>query len=103
MNITLLPTTKLGIWSVVSAIGVFVFYVLRRMVMILGHRSGGATFFNYPDLAILLILAGFFAVASLINGVFSFFKKERSILVLLSTIFGLLVTLFWLGEIMSPH
>ena len=104
MKITLLPTTKLGIWSIVLAAGVFVFYSLRRMIMIIGHQRGGETFFSNPLLAIVMILAALSGMAALVIGIFTILKnKERSVTVFLAMLFGLFVTVFWLGEFISPH
>jgi hypothetical protein len=84
-------------------IGVFVFYFLRRMITIFGNQRGGETFFSNPVLAIIMITAALSGVATFLIGACSFFKKERSILVVISTLFGLFVTFFWLGEFISPH
>jgi len=104
VKITLLPTTRLGIWSIILAAGVFVFYYLRRMIMVIGHQKGGETFFSNPLLAIVMILAALSGTAALVTGTFTILKnKERSVTVFLATLFGLFVTVFWLGEFISPH
>lgn len=69
----------------------------------LGQR-GGETFFSNLLLAIPGILAAILGTLSFVTGVVAVIKnKERSTLVYLATIIGLLVTLFWLGEIIFPH
>ena len=58
MKISLLPASKLGTWSIVFALGVFVFFfIIRRIAMMLGRGLGNETFFSNPYAAISAILA----------------------------------------------
>jgi len=62
------------------------------------------SFFSDPLHAILLILAGLSGASSFIIGLIAVIKyKERAIPVFLTTLLGLFVILFGLGEILSPH
>jgi site-specific recombinase len=101
--VNIFPTTKLGKWSVGLIINFGIFLGLFIYIVSLGYR-GGDTFFSQPALATPIIIAGASGVASFITGIVSIIKHtKRSILVLVSTTLGFLVTLFMLGEILSPH
>ena len=78
MNITALPTTKLGRWSIFLALGMFVFAIVGMITEIFGHVP-----------PILAWLAG--AGASVI-GIIAFIRsKERSVLVILAILLSILV------------
>ena len=80
MNVTVLPTTKLGRWSSFLAVGMFVFAFVGVITNKLDH--------------IPAILAWLCGVAAFVVGIISFIKsKERSILVGLATLLGLLAAL----------
>ena len=91
----ILPKTKLGKWSfaliLVFVLGMLVFF---GMVNLFGQRGGD---YIYSNLALFLpiLFAVLGACASFITGVISFFtSKERSLLVFLSALIGLLVTAY---------
>lgn len=80
MNITALPTTKLGRWSSFLALGMIVFAFVGVITGKLGQ--------------ILPILAWLCGAAAFVVGIISFIKsKERSILVGLAVLLGLLVVI----------
>lgn len=98
-----MPKTILGKWSVGLIIVFFLLFALFQFLVASGQR-GGATFFDNLLLAIPIFLAGICGVSSFFTGLIGIVKsKERSILVFLATIIGLLVLLFLLGEILFPH
>ena len=104
MKITVLPSTKPGKWSIGLAIGVFLFYFLSRLIVVLGNQRGGEEFFSNLFIAIPVLLAGLSGVAAFFTGIVGVVKdKERSILVILAILFGFLVLMFGLGEFVSPH
>lgn len=81
----------------------FALFGLLLLLVTFGQR-GGETFFSNPGLAITGILAAAAGVLAFIVGIIAIIKhKERSILVYLSTLLGLFILLFVVGEIVSPH
>ncbi len=103
MKNTFLPTTSLGKWSVLSVIGFALSIAALYLMIFLGER-GGEGFFTNLWLAIPGLLAAVFGILSFLVGVIAvFWKRERSILVFVATIIGLLVLLFVSGEILFPH
>jgi len=103
MKVNLIPKTCLGKWSVGLIIAFFFLLGFFRVLVAFGQR-GGATFFSNLILAIPAILMGTSGVLAFFVGIISFLKsKERAILVFITTLIGLFVLIFILGEILSPH
>jgi hypothetical protein len=104
MKITLLPTTAPGRWSPVLALGVLaLFFIVRKVAMIMGHGPGNETFFSNPYAA-LSLFAWLCGAGAFFTGVIAFIKgKERSILTGLAALFGLLVLTWGIGEVVAPH
>ena len=100
-----LPTTQLGKWSVgliASTIGLFIF--TSFIVVGLFKQVGGDSLTDNLYISIPMILAAGSAVAALITGLISVWKyKERSMLIAVPILVGLIITLFLLGEITTPH
>jgi len=94
--------TKLGKWSVGLIISFFIFLGLFFVLVGLGER-GGETFFSNLILTIPMLIAAICAISSFITGVISFIRKERSILVILSSLIGFLVLLWCVAEVAFPH
>jgi len=66
--------------------------------------TGGKTFFSNLLLTIPFSLAGICGIAVFFDGLISILKgRERAVSVFLSTIIGLFVLLWTLGEILYPH
>ena len=98
-----MPKTALGKWSVVLIIAFIVLLVSFQLLVASGQR-GGETFFSNLVLAVPMLIAGISGVSALITGLIGVIRsRERSIIVYLATAIGLLVLLFWLGEIIFPH
>ena len=98
-----MPKTKYGKWSVGLILGFILFLIVFFLVIKAGYR-GGDTFFSNPPLAIPISISAMCGIASFITGVISIFKqKERNVFVFLSTLLGLFVLYFVLGEILTPH
>ena len=73
------------------------------VVSVLG-QEGGETFFDNLWISIPMLGAGASAIAAFIAGIIAIIKnKERSVLVFISSLVGLLVLFFVLGEVFSPH
>ena len=104
MKITLLPTTRLGKWSIGLIISLFLFFLLGMAIVTLGHQTGGKTFFDNLYIAIPMFIAGISGIAAFITGIICIFKyKERSLLVFVSSFVGLAVLIFLLGESLVPQ
>jgi len=73
-----------------------------QIMIQLGER-GGETFFSNLKLTIPFLIAAISAISAFFIGIFSIYKKERSILVFLSTLWGLFVLWFCTMEILFPH
>jgi len=102
-NINLIPKTILGKLSVGLAILFFLILSLFYLLCALGQR-GGDTFFSNLFLAIPGLSMAISGIAAFFTGFFSIFKKrERAILVFLSSTVGFLVLFFVLAEILFPH
>jgi len=98
-----MPRTRPGWWSLGLIIGLALALVLARLLAAWG-QAGGETFFSNPLLAVPMILAGACGVSAFFTGLISIIiRRERAVLVFVTTIIGLFVLAFWLGEIISPH
>ncbi len=98
-----MPRTRLGQWSVGLIVVFFLLFATLQLLAASGQR-GGATLFDNLVLAIPALLMGIAGVLALIVGAASIIeRKERSVLVFLATLMSLLVLVFWLGEVLSPH
>lgn len=98
------PKTKLGKWSVLLIIlfflMLFVFWVLVGLV---GMR-GGETFFSNIPLALTGISMAILGISSFFTGIISIIKKkERAVLVFISTVIGLFILWFVSAELLFPH
>jgi hypothetical protein len=103
MKIDFLPKTRLGTWSVWLIVLFLLFFKIFQFFVISGQR-GGETFFSNLTLAVPILLAGISGIASFFVGTAAIIKrKERSVFVFLSTVMGLFILLFCLGEVIFPH
>jgi hypothetical protein len=104
MKSAFLPRTTLGKWSIGLVLSLFFFFILSFAIIILGHQTGGETFFDNLYISIPMFLAGISGIAALITGTVGILKyKERSVLVFLSAAVGLFILFFVLGEFLVPH
>jgi bacteriorhodopsin len=105
MNIKLLPTTKLGKWSIWSCLALFILLAIFMFGAIIGPKDQNyEAFIDAWWLAIPLLLAGACGTMALVTGLISIIRsKERALLVFASSFIGLNVTFFWLGEVLVPH
>ncbi len=103
MKLYIGPKTPSGKWSVIL-IGVFFVLLAMFYILVASGQRGGETFFSNLVLTIPAILMGTSGILAFLTGVISIIiSKEWSILVFLSTIFGLFILIFILGEILFPH
>jgi hypothetical protein len=104
------PNTTLGKWSVVLIVVMPILFFIGTTLADLLYESvpGGGTIWAdilaRPALA-LTMLAGMGAgIGAFITGLLGMVrKKERAVLVYLSTVVGALLILFLAGEVISPH
>lgn len=101
--INLFPKTRLGKWSAILILYSIFSLGMLYFFIFLGER-GGMTFFSNLKLAFSGISTAVSGIAAFFTGFISIImRKERSVLVFLSTFLGMLVLLFVLGEILFPH
>jgi len=106
-NIKILPRTTLGKWSLVLIIIFTLLFIINiTLIKLFVNPSDSQkeqTLFNNP-LGISMLIAIASGVLSFFTGIISIiWKKERAIFVFLSTLIGLLVLWFMIGEILVPH
>jgi len=104
-----MPKTKLGKWSVwlILAMPVF-FYMGFSFVSFYEGIPSGRTIPQdivvRPGVALPMLTGMFSGISAFITGITSLIRKrERALLVFVSTIMGGLLILFLLGEIVFPH
>jgi hypothetical protein len=103
MKIHFLPKTHLGKLSLKLIISFFIFMGIFFLFINMGER-GGKTFFSNLKLTIPFLIANISAIISFFTGTISITKKkEKSILVILSTILGFLILLWFGAEFLFPH
>ena len=97
------PTSKLGKWSIGLIIAFLLFFTLHRVISATLHGDGN-TFLRTIVFVTPLVLAAISGAAAFFTGIIAIIKsKERSIPVFLTTLIGLFILMFCLGEIISPH
>jgi hypothetical protein len=104
------PKTKLGKWSVALIVAMLILFIIgpaSRNSLYKSVPAGEtipADIVARPVLA-LAMLAGMAAgISAFITGLLAIIKKkEKALLVYISTLIGALLTLFLSGEILSPH
>jgi len=98
----IVPRTALGKWSLVL-ICLFGLMLLLFFVMVnVFDQRGGEHLWSNLLLFLPMLIAALSAAASFVTGLISFFK-ERALLVFVSTIIGLLVTIYVVMEFAFPH
>ena len=103
MNIYFAPKTTLGKWSVALII-VFIVLLGVFQLLVASEQRGGETFFSNLILTIPMLIAGGSGISAFVIGLIGIIKsRERSFIVYLATLIGLLIMLCWLGEIIFPH
>lgn len=83
-----------------AAVAFLIFYGLFLALVASGEK-GGASFFSNPVLTVPVLLAGISGIAAFIFGIFAIIRDgERAFFVFISTLLGLLITFFVLGELL---
>jgi len=109
-EMTILPKLKLGTWSIFLIILMPIFMFLGKSIFLnfYVNTPAGETIpqdiIRRPGVALPMLLGIFGGIAAFVTGAVAIIrKKERSLLVYTSSLFGLLVLLFVLGEVLFPH
>lgn len=103
-NIYLIPKTNLGKWSVRLIIIFFMLFLASNLIARLQEPRIDQTFFSNPLLSIPIFSAGIVGIIAFFAGIASILKhKERSIFVFLTTLIGIFILFFVLGEFLYPH
>lgn len=101
--LTLRPKTSFGKYTGYTFFGFLILSSIFGLLIYSGQR-GGEYYFSNLYLAIPFTSAVILAMTTFFLGLYSTIKqKERSILVFLFTIIGLLILLFISAEIIFPH
>ena len=97
-----MPKTKLGKGSLIC-IGLFFILLVIVQLIVASGQTGGETFFDNLYISIPMFLAGIAGVLSFVLGIIGIIKsKERSALVFISSLIGLLILVFAVGEFLGP-
>jgi len=104
MKPSFFPKTKLGSWSVVLLVILFILLAYFFLMVGAFNQRGGDTFFSNLNLAIPMIAAWTAGAAAFLLGLIAVIKsKSRSILVFIVIILSFLTTLFGVIEVAFPH
>jgi len=99
----LVPATGAGRWCLAS----FTFgglSLIAMMVSVISGQEGGDTFADNWWISGPALLAGLGFVVAFATGLFAILgSRERVAAVFLVTVIGAIVTLFIVGEILTPH
>lgn len=107
--ICFIPKTITGKWSVGLILAMFIlFFIGGFSVNLYSSVPAGDSILSdisgRPALALSMLAALLCGVSAFVSGVVAIIKnKERAILVFISSLIGLLLILFLLGEILAPH
>jgi len=102
--------TKLGKFSVSFVALMFLLFFLGSFLAKSFYKSTSAgktileDIFKRPLLSITMLFGFACGIGGFITGIFAIFrKKERSVLVYMATLIGMLLVFFLFGEILFPH
>ncbi len=97
------PSSVLGRWSALAGVVFLAFIGLFALLVAAGQR-GGEKFFDNLWLTVPMLIAYFSAVGAFVLGAVAIATAgERSLIVIVATIVGLLFTVFGILEIAFPH
>jgi hypothetical protein len=102
MNSTFLqlPRTALGL-SALALVAGFAFFFLLFRVLLAAGQQGGATFWANPWLALAILLAGVAGVAGGFAALAAVVRGERSLVLLVPILLGVVVAMFAIGELVG--
>jgi hypothetical protein len=110
MKVNLIPKTKLGKWSIGLIIAMPILYSIGTSFTDSLYKSVPAgesipkDIVARPALALTMLSGMIVGILAFIAGLLAIIKKkERSVLVYISTLIGMLHIFFLAGEILFPH
>ena len=110
MKIKLIPTTKLGKWSLglITAMPTLLFIGTSFTDSLYKLVPAGSTILEdiarRPALAITMLAGMVAGISAFIVGLKAILRqKERALLVYVATSIGMLLILFLIGEVLFPH
>ena len=110
VRMSILPITRLGWWSFGLAVAMPVLFLIGMSFTNLLYRAVPAGNTILKDIArrpgvALTMLAGMISgISALVIGLITIIgQKERALLVFVSALAGLLLIVFLVGEVISPH
>ena len=103
MGSRLVAATVAGRWCLTAfAVGVLGFVAM--VVSVASGQEGGDTFADNWWISGPAFVAGAGLVAAFGTGLFAIVgRRERGVAVIVATLIGLVVTLFVVGEVVTPH
>jgi hypothetical protein len=110
VRITILPKNRLGWWSIGLIVAMPVLFFIGMSFTNLLYESVPAGGTILKDIAVRPALA-LTMLAGMVSGISAFAigliaiirQRERALLVCCSTLIGVLLIVFLLGELLSPH
>ena len=88
MHISILPATRLGVWSMWLSIACLVFFILFQVLIAIGEQPGD-TIFDNLKLSITGLMFAVCGISAFFTGIISLvINKERSFLAFISTAIG---------------
>jgi hypothetical protein len=98
----ILPKTLLGKWSLLLiSVIVFLLVAVQIIANIQGPRDR-QTFFDDLWVTVPVVVAMASGIAAFVTGLISIIRKERALLVYITTFIGFLMLLFLAGELFWP-
>ncbi len=105
-----MPKTTLGKWSIGLILAMFILFIIGSSLPNILYESvpAGGTILKdvvaRPFLAISMLVGMASGISAFVTGLVVIIKrKERAVLVYLSTLVGAAITLFLVAEILFPH
>jgi hypothetical protein len=103
MRVDIVPKTLSGKWSV-GLVGAFFLFIFIFAMLVVSGQRGGETFFSNLSLTVPMLIAAASGIAALVTGIVGVLKsRERAVLVYFAIFVGLIVLLWGLAEVISPH
>lgn len=98
-----MPKTKLGKYAAIC-LGLLVAFLLIGNLFVASGQERGDAFSDNLLVSIPMTLAGLSGIAAFVFGLFALFKsKDRSVLVILAALVGLVIVFFLAGELFFPE
>jgi len=100
----IIPGTKLGTLSCFLIVFFIILIIIANIIVQMQEPRNDKTFFDNPLLSGTMLIAVLSGISSFILGTTAIiWKKERASLVFISSLLGLLVLVFIIGEFLVEH